>query len=85
MEIPKVGSEETRKRREAELETREDDREEVVRKRLTEYDRVTGAVLPYYRNRDYSKIDGDRQADHVTRDIIEQLETRLVRVGGRRR
>ena len=68
----------------APLETREDDREAVVRARLAAYDRVTDPVLKYYSKRDYHRLDGNRPAEEVTNAVIELLETRLLKLRGRR-
>ncbi len=66
------------------LETREDDREEVVRERLVQYDKLTGPLIGYYETRDYLRLDGDRPPEVVAREVAEQLESRLIRVRNRR-
>ena len=68
----------------ARLEIREDDREEVVRLRLEEYDRVTGPLIGFYSDQDYIRIDGHRDPDEVAQELESALEERLVRVRQRR-
>ncbi|MBS1833871.1 MAG: nucleoside monophosphate kinase [Acidobacteria bacterium] len=62
------------------LSVREDDREEIVRERLLEYDRRTGPLLGYYKGRDYQRIDGNRPPEEVAREVATRLEGQLVRV-----
>jgi adenylate kinase len=68
-----------------ELHTRDDDREDIVRARLIEYDRQTGPLIGYFQGRDYYKLDGNRPTLEVARDVALQLENRLIRVRTRRR
>lgn len=67
------------------LETRDDDAEAVVSERLRQYELQTGPLIGYYRGRDYHRVDGNRSADVVFRDLVGELESRLVRVRGQRR
>lgn len=62
------------------LSIREDDREEIVRERLLEYDRLTGPLLGYYAGRDYHRIDGNRPPEEVAREVATRLEGQMVRV-----
>ena len=57
----------------ATLVRREDDREEVIRHRLQEYEESTGPVLRYYSNADYFRVDGTRAAQAVSEEIEEAL------------
>ncbi|MDR1744942.1 MAG: adenylate kinase [Planctomycetota bacterium] len=62
---------------------REDDREETVRKRLSEYHRMTAVLSKYYRDLAGSgksgqapafiSVDGTRKIDTVSSDILEKL------------
>ncbi len=53
--------------------SREDDREEVIRQRLQEYDHLTGPVLSYYAGSGYRRVDGTLPPAKVS----EQIETLL--------
>ena len=64
----------------AALEVREDDREEVIRSRLMEYDRLTGPVIRYYEQRDYYRINGNRNSNEVAREIFDHIDGRTVRI-----
>lgn len=58
----------------AELEHRADDREETVKKRLEEYDAMTAALAPYYKEHELlRRVDGTGNPADVTRRIIEIL------------
>jgi adenylate kinase len=58
----------------AELEHRADDREETVTKRLEEYDAMTAALQPHYREQKLlRRVDGIGNPEDVTRRIIEIL------------
>jgi adenylate kinase len=52
----------------AELITREDDREEVIRQRLKAYEELTGPVLAWFRNH-VRTIDGSAAPDRVSEEI----------------
>jgi adenylate kinase len=57
----------------ADLEHRADDREEVVRKRLDEYE-ATAALLPYYEAQGIMRrVNGVGSVDEVTKRILEAL------------
>jgi adenylate kinase len=59
---------------EAELVHRADDREETVLKRLDEYEAMTAALLPYYKQRSLlRRIDGVGSPEEVSRRITEAL------------
>jgi adenylate kinase len=59
------------------LEHREDDREEVVQKRLDTYEAMTAALLPFYERAGILKrINGVGTVDEVTARILEALGTR---------
>ena len=59
----------------AELEQRADDREEVVLRRLDEYDAMTAALLPFYEKRGLlRRVDGVGSLDEVTERILAELE-----------
>jgi adenylate kinase len=59
---------------EADLEHRADDREEVVRKRLDEYEASTAVLLPYYDAQGIMKrVNGVGSVDEVTARILEAL------------
>lgn len=56
---------------------RNDDREEVIRERLTAYDQQTRPVADYYAQRGrLVAVNGDLQADMVTEQIFRVIETR---------
>jgi adenylate kinase len=58
----------------AELEHRADDQEETVKKRLDEYDAMTAALLPHYREQSLlRRVDGIGSPGEVTQRIIEIL------------
>jgi adenylate kinase len=48
---------------------REDDQEEVIRRRLQAYEELTGPVLKYYANAACSRLDGTRAPAEVSREI----------------
>jgi adenylate kinase len=51
------------------LQTRRDDRDEVIRERLRAYDQWTYPVLSYYSGRSYYRLDGDRPPDQIFDEI----------------
>ena len=58
----------------AELEQRDDDREETVKRRLDEYDAMTAALLPYYERRGIlRRIEGVGTPEQVTKRIVGAL------------
>lgn len=69
----------------APLEIRGDDAEVVVCERLRQYELQTGPLIGFYLGRDYHRIDGNRSADVVFRELTGELESRMVRVRGVRR
>jgi adenylate kinase len=52
---------------------RPDDAEHVVRERLKAYRQLTGAVISHYRDRQYHRLNGDRPAENVRRDVEHLL------------
>lgn len=58
----------------AELDHRADDREETVNKRLDQYEDMTAALLPHYRDKGLlRRVDGVGNPDQVTERIVGQL------------
>lgn len=58
------------------LSQRDDDKEEVVRKRLAAYRAQTAPLIGYYRSRSPEKVlifDGNQEPDAVTADIVGRL------------
>jgi adenylate kinase len=53
----------------AALITRDDDREEVVRRRLRAYDELTGPILKWFGPSVVRSVDGTRSADEVARAV----------------
>ena len=57
------------------LVVREDDREEVVRARLEEYEAQTRPLIDYYRQRDFfHEVDGDAEPEAITRELCRFLK-----------
>jgi adenylate kinase len=55
--------------------TRKDDSEEVISKRLKEYENQTLSLVPYYRQSGrLHEIDGDRSVDEVTAEVLRAVE-----------
>lgn len=53
---------------------RDDDKEEVVKKRLAVYNEKTAVLLDYYRNRgNLYKIDGNREINEVLQSIVQVI------------
>jgi adenylate kinase len=57
----------------AELITREDDREEVIRRRLRAYDELTGPVLKWYGPKHVITVDGSGSATEVADQISQAV------------
>jgi adenylate kinase len=58
----------------ADLETRADDREEVVRKRVETYEAMTAELLPYYEGLGIlRRIDGVGSVGEVTERVLAAL------------
>jgi len=56
------------------LETRADDKEDVVRKRLTVYEQNTAPLIDYYRGKGIlTTVEGDRSVDAVWQEIKEAV------------
>ena len=53
----------------AALISREDDREDVIRRRLRAYDELTGPILKWYGPSVVRTVDGGRSADEVAREV----------------
>ena len=59
----------------AQLEHREDDREETFVKRLDAYDRMTAALVPYYEERGLLKrVDGDGSPEAVAERVRDAIQ-----------
>lgn len=66
------------------LVARDDDSEGVVLKRLEEFERLSAPLIDYYASADYHCIDGDRESDTVSFDLMGVLtpqETYLAACG----
>jgi adenylate kinase len=55
----------------AELLTREDDQESVIRQRLRAYDELTGPILKWYGPRVVRTVDGSQSPAQVSRALVE--------------
>jgi adenylate kinase len=51
------------------LVARDDDSEEVVLRRLAEFDRMSTPLTEYYRGRDYHKIDGEKNTQTIANEL----------------
>jgi adenylate kinase family enzyme len=49
---------------------REDDTEAVILRRLTEFDRWCAPLVDFYRKADYHRIDGDRETEVVSAELL---------------
>jgi adenylate kinase len=58
----------------ADLICREDDKEEVIRKRLDAYEEQTGPILQWYGDKNCYKLDGNQPPDQVSNAIIRALD-----------
>ncbi len=55
--------------------TRKDDSEDVISKRLKEYESQTLSLVPYYRQSGrLHEIDGDRSVEEVTAALFRAIE-----------
>jgi adenylate kinase len=61
------------------LEQREDDSKAVILRRLTQFDRSCALLVKHYREADYYRVDGDRETDVVSAELIN-----IVRPAGAR-
>ena len=61
----------------AELTCREDDIEEVIRRRLQAYRESAGPLLEYYAGPNMHRIDGDSSVDEIQRVVEQVLEASL--------
>jgi adenylate kinase len=50
---------------------RDDDAEEVILRRLAEYDRMSSPLIEYYRALDYHVIDGEKNPQAIAADLLE--------------
>ena len=50
---------------------RDDDREEVILRRLNEFEASSAPLFDYYRSGDFHRVDGDRELDVVASDLME--------------
>ncbi|MDP9054854.1 MAG: nucleoside monophosphate kinase [Acidobacteriota bacterium] len=55
----------------AELQQREDDSEAVIRRRLTAFDLSSAPLIEYYSHTDYHRIDGNREPEPISRELME--------------
>ncbi len=63
-----------------ELVQRDDDREEVIRERLAEYEKHTLPLLEYYRRQgQLEEVDGSGEAAAVTRALVDAIERKEYR------
>jgi adenylate kinase len=53
------------------LTERDDDREEVVLRRLEEFEAAAAPLIDYYRDADYHQVNGDRDLDAVAAELME--------------
>jgi adenylate kinase family enzyme len=53
---------------------RHDDREEVIRERLREYNAQTLPVIQHYTHRNYCRIQGDRSPQQIFDTMAQYLE-----------
>lgn len=61
----------------AELEHRADDQEEVVRKRIETYEKMTADLLPFYQAAGLlERVDGAQAVEEVTRRVLAALDAR---------
>ena len=67
----------------APLETRKDDREDVVKERIRTYLDVTRPVLAHYQDRNYHQIRGDRSPGYIFEAISSILDPLVTRNGTR--
>jgi adenylate kinase family enzyme len=58
---------------------REDDCEAVIVRRFTEFDLSCAPLLEYYANADYHRIDGDRDPQLVSAELLHILGVREAR------
>jgi adenylate kinase len=54
---------------------REDDTEEVIMRRLIEFDRSCAPLVEYYEEADYHSIDGDRDPEVVSAELLAIVAT----------
>lgn len=50
---------------------RDDDSEGVILRRLDEFERASAPLIDYYKRRDYYRIDGDRDPDVVSEELLD--------------
>ncbi len=60
----------------ARLTTRTDDRVDVVRDRMTAYERLTNPVISFYAGERYHRLNGDRAPLEISREITALLRER---------
>ncbi len=54
-----------------ELLRRDDDSESVIMRRFVEFNAACAPLVEYYRQADYHRIDGDREAELISRDLLK--------------
>src|SRR5207245_2723818 len=52
------------------LEQRDDDTEAIILRRLTDFETSCARLVEYYRDGDYHRIDGERESDLVSTDLL---------------
>jgi adenylate kinase len=57
---------------------REDDHEDVIRRRLQAYDEQTGPVIAYYQKQGCYRVDGAQKPEQVSAAIAEVLEKHVL-------
>jgi len=60
------------------LTTRTDDRVDVVRDRMTAYERLTNPVISFYAGARYHRLNGDRAPTEIAREITQLLRERYI-------
>jgi len=50
---------------------RDDDAENVILRRLAEFDRMSAPLIDYYIRRDYHQIDGEKNPDAIANNLLE--------------
>jgi adenylate kinase family enzyme len=50
---------------------RDDDREEVILRRLHEFETSSAPLIDYYRSGDFHRVDGDRELEVVASELMD--------------
>jgi adenylate kinase len=68
------------------LRAREDDTEELIKKRLAIYHQETEPVILFYKDKDLlEEVDGERSIEEIQKDILERLRSKRDRHKNQRR